>query len=235
MLKNVQEAKFQKVLLPIAELAVDPAQRAQIAFEPFFTHILAHELMHGLGPHTITVNGRTTTVRQEMKELGSALEEAKADVAGLFALQYLIDRGVLSAPSTANPSAGSDGSATDLADQLYTTYLAGIFRTLRFGSEDAHGMGMALQCNYLRDEGAIVYNESAGTYKVVIPKMKAGIRKLTGDIMTIQAEGSYEKARDLLAKYSVIRPEMQRTLDRLHDIPVDIRPAFPLMGDTTEE
>src|SRR5687767_15942960 len=95
MLKNNQEAKFRTVLQPISKVALSAADQQNVSFDAFFTHILMHELMHGLGPHNITVNGRTTTVRQEMKELSSAVEEAKADVSGLFALQFLVDRGKL--------------------------------------------------------------------------------------------------------------------------------------------
>lgn len=232
MLRNVQEAKFNKVLLPISRIALDSTQRTMVQFEPFFTHILAHELMHGLGPHNITAHGHATTVRQEMKELGSALEEAKADISGLFAFQYLIDKGVFPNQQEAAQQ-GSDKStpAPTLEQQLYATYLAGIFRTLRFGFGDAHGKGMALQCNYLWDEGAIVYNESSGTFQVIFPKIRVAVSKLTGEIMTIQAEGSYDKARALLDRYVTIRPLMQRALDALKAIPVDIRPSFPLAGE----
>ncbi len=216
MLRNVQEAKFNTVLIPVSRVAVDPGQQNLIKFEHFFTHILAHELMHGLGPHSIVVHGRATTVRQEMKELGSALEEAKADVSGLFALQYLIDKGIL--PQSSEP-------------EIYATFLAGIFRTLRFGSGDAHGKGMALQCNYFWDRGGISYNETTGVFSVNVPSMKEAVKQLTGEIMTIQAEGNYGAARELLEHYAVIRPQMQRTLDKLSGIPVDIRPVFPLAGD----
>ena len=214
MLRNVQEAKFQKVLAPIAGIALDAVQRGKISFEPFFTHILAHELMHGLGPHTVTVDGKQTTVRQQMKELGSALEEAKADISGLFALQYLIDKGVV-AKSTEEP--------------MYVTYLAGAFRSVRFGINEAHGKGMALQFNYLFDAGAFEYDAASATFKVNIAKMKEASQRLTGDIMTIQAEGSYEQAKALLEKYVVIRPEMKTVLDKLTDIPTDIAPSFPLV------
>ena len=214
MLRNVQEAKFQKVLAPIAGIALDAVQRGKISFEPFFTHILAHELMHGLGPHTVTVDGKQTTVRQQMKELGSALEEAKADISGLFALQYLIDKGVV-AKSTEEP--------------MYVMYLAGAFRSVRFGINEAHGKGMALQFNYLFDAGAFEYDAASATFKVNIAKMKEASQRLTGDIMTIQAEGSYEQAKALLEKYVVIRPEMKTVLDKLTDIPTDIAPSFPLV------
>jgi hypothetical protein len=201
------------VLVPIARIAVDASQQPQIAFEPFFTHILAHELMHGLGPHTITVNGKQTTVRQQMKELGSALEEAKADISGLFALQYLIDKGIVQ---------------KSIEESMYITYLAGTFRSVRFGINDAHGKGMVLQFNYLLDLGAFEYSAQTGTFRVNIPKMKDASRKLTGDIMTIQAEGSYDKANALFEKYVVIRPQMKAVLDKLTDIPTDIAPSFPL-------
>jgi hypothetical protein len=213
MLKNVQEAKFTMILVPIAALLLDSTQQSAIAFEPFFTHILAHELMHGLGPHTITVNGTQTTARQAMRELSSALEEAKADIAGLFALQFLIDRNIL--PAT-------------MERELYTTFLAGVFRSVRFGIDDAHGRGMALQFNYLTDEGAFIANEAAGTFAVNYTKIKDAVRKLTGDIMTIQAEGSYDKAKAMLDRYAVIRPTMQHALDKLSALPVDIAPRFPL-------
>ncbi len=216
LLRNVQEAKFTTVLVPISRLAVDPTQQSLVAFEPFFTHILMHELMHGLGPHTITVAGKLTTVREQLKDQYSALEEAKADISGLFALQYLIDKGVIE---------------KSMEDQLYPTYLAGIFRTLRFGMGDAHAKGMALQYNYLAEKGAFAYSDSAGTFRVNIEKIKPGVRDLTAEIMTIQAEGSYEKAKDLMNRYSVLRPDMQRTIERLASIPVDIAPAFPLAGE----
>lgn len=216
MLKNVQEAKFRNVLAPIARIALDSTQQQLVAFEPFFTHILAHELVHGLGPHSIVVGGRHTTVRQEMKDLYSALEEAKADIAGLFALQYLIDKGVI---------------ARETEGRMYITFLAGIFRSVRFGINEAHGRGMAVQFNYLLDEGAIVAQPSTGRFSVDIGKMKDAARKLTGEIMTLQAEGDYAGVKKLFDRYATIRPEMRRVLDRLSAIPVDIHPRFPLAGE----
>ena len=213
MLKNVQQAKFQKTLIPISRVVLTKAQQPQLSFESFFTHILAHELMHGLGPHNITVDGRTTTVRQELKELSSAMEEAKADITGLWALQYLIDKGVVE---------------KRMERSLYTTFLASAFRSVRFGITESHGRGIALQFNYLTDEGAIEVNEQTGTFSVNQGKIKDAVRKLTSEILTVQAEGSYEKAKAMLDKYAVIRPPMQKALDRLKDVPVDIEPVFPL-------
>jgi hypothetical protein len=213
MLKNVQQAKFNTILKPIAALVLDPSQLKEVAFEPFFTFILAHELMHGLGPHAITVNGKTSTVRREMKDLGSALEEAKADAAGLFALQSLIDRSLLDSAITR---------------PLAVTFLAGMFRSVRFGITEAHGRGMALQFNYLLENGAIVHDPGADTYRVDFTRFPGVVSKLTGEIMTIQAEGSYARAREMLDTYGVMTPLLQRTLDRLKAVPVDIAPEYPL-------
>ncbi len=213
MLKNVQEAKFKNILVPISKHAISPEEQNLIAFEPFFTHILAHELMHGLGPHTLVMNGKQTTVRQAMKELSSALEEAKADISGLWALQYLIDKGVVD---------------KSFEQQMYVTFLASAFRSIRFGLNDAHGKGIALQFNFLIDEGAFLYDVKNATFSVNFNSIKDAVRKLTGEIMTIQAEGSYDKAKAMLDKYGIIRPEMQAVLDKMSDVPVDIAPRFPL-------
>ncbi len=213
MLKNVQEAKFNKTLIPISRVVLSPTHRRLLSFESFFTHILAHELMHGLGPHNITVNGEQTTVRKQLKELYSAIEEAKADITGLWALQYLIDKGVVD---------------KSIERSLYTTFLASAFRSVRFGITAAHGRGIALQFNYLTDEGAIKINEQTGTFSIDNSRIKEAVRKLSGEILTLQAEGSYDKAKAMLDKYAVMRPPMQRALDRLKDVPVDIEPSFPL-------
>ena len=213
MLKNVQEAKFKQVLVPISKVVMDSSQQSLISFDAFFTHILAHELMHGLGPHNIKVGGRDTSVRKELKEQYSAFEEAKADITGLWALQYLIDKGAV------DPAMERD---------LYTTYLASSFRSVRFGITEAHGKGQALQFNYLLDEGAIKVDEAAGKYSIDASKVKNAVRKLTSEILTIEAEGSYEKAKAMLDKYGLIRPAMQKALDRLKDVPIDIEPNFVL-------
>ena len=212
MLKNVQEAKFNKILRPIAAVAIDPAQASLVAFKPFFTHILAHELMHGLGPHNIVLGGRQTTVRQELKELYSAFEEAKADISGLFALQYWIDHGVVE---------------KTMEHPMYVTYLAGIFRSVRFGINEAHGKGMAFQFNYLADHGAIVYHEETGSYSVDFEAMKSAVKALTGEIMTLQAEGNYSRVKETFDRFATIKPQMRSVLDRLTAIPVDIAPEFP--------
>jgi hypothetical protein len=218
MLKNVQDAKFKLVLLPISKIALPVADQAKISFEAFFTHILMHELMHGLGPHNITVGARQTTVRQELKETYSTIEEAKADVSGLWALGYLADRKQL------DPA---------IAKTMYTTFLASAFRSIRFGVNEAHGRGIAVQLNYLIDAGAFKVRPD-GTFTVDNAKIGEAVTALTRDIMTLQAEGSYAKAKELIERLGIVRPEVKKVLDRLTAIPVDIEPRFTTAATLTE-
>jgi hypothetical protein len=209
MLRNNQDAKFRMVLVPISRVALTPADQGRVSFDAFFTHILMHELMHGLGPHNIRVNGRDTTVRQELRENSSAIEEAKADVSGLFALQHLVDKGVLD---------------RGYQDTMYTTFLASIFRSLRFGLDSAHGRGVAVQLNYFLDHGGVSVGAN-GTFAVNGERMRQNVADLTRDIMTLQAVGDHAAAAEMLGT-GVIRPPVQAILDRLREVPVDIAPRF---------
>ena len=221
MLKNVQDAKFQKVLLPISAVALAAADRAKVSFEAFFTHILMHELMHGLGPHQVagstgskgatgSAGATGMAVRLALKDTYSAIEEAKADISGLWALQQLADSGVVSKA---------------IGDSMYTTFLASCFRSIRFGINEAHGKGIALQLNHLLDQGAFIVNAD-GTFRVDDAKIKDAVAGLTRDLMTIQANGDYAGAQALLKKMVVVRPEVQKVLDKLAGVPVDIEPNF---------
>lgn len=219
MLKNVQEAKFHSALLPIAMRTLSKAAMVDVNFSSFFTHILAHELMHGLGPHQITVDGRSTTPRAELKELYSPIEEAKADVTGLFALQFMMDHAVEMKLGAVLPS---DEAAQR---QLYTTFLASAFRSLRFGLNDAHGKGMAVQFNYLLDRGGFV-EHGDGTFTVDMAKIKGAVQDLDHDLLTLEAEGNYNGAKEALDRLGVLRPVLKRAFDRLEGIPTDIEPIF---------
>jgi hypothetical protein len=170
MLKNVQQAKFEKNLEPIARRVLSAADQRDLSFDAFFTHILAHEMTHGIGPQN--------NVRQSLKELHSAIEEAKADATGLFMLQHLFDKKLLPAAERS----------------LYTTFLASSFRSLRFGIHEAHGKGMALQFNYLTDKGAFVAKPD-GTFAVDFAKIKAAVRDLVHDLLSIEATGDYARAK----------------------------------------
>lgn len=226
MLKNMQDAKFNIVLVPISKVALSPADQKNVSFDAFFTHILMHELMHGLGPHNITVGGRTTTVRQELKDTYSAIEEAKADVSGLWALKQLADRstGLAAGPSTRLGAGVVDPA---IARTMYTTFLASAFRSIRFGVNEAHGRGIAVQLNYFLDAGAFKVAPD-GTFSVDDAKMTQAVTSLTREIMTLQAQGDYAKAKDLIARLGVVRPTVQKVLDKLTNVPVDIEPRFKM-------
>ncbi len=169
-----------------------------------------HELMHGLGPHNITVGGRATNVRQEFKDAYSTIEEAKADVSGLFALQFLVDREKLDKAFN---------------DTMYTTYLASMFRSIRFGITEAHGRGVAIQLNYFLDNGGVTVAQD-GTFAVNPERIRKNVTDLTRDIMTMQATGDAPAGRQMLEKLGVVRPQVQAVLDKLKDVPVDIEPRF---------
>jgi tetratricopeptide (TPR) repeat protein len=210
MLKNTQDAKFAKVLVPISKIALAPRDQGSVEFDAFFTHILMHELMHGLGPHTITAGERPSTVRQELKETYSTIEEAKADISGLFALQFLVDRGKLE---------------KKFEQTMYTTYLASMFRSIRFGLNEAHGRGVAMQLNYFLDKGGVTVAQD-GTFAVNAARIKQNVIDLTHDLMTMEAMGDYAAAKQMIATMAVVRPPTQRVLDRLMGVPVDIEPRF---------
>ncbi len=218
MLKNVQEAKFRLILQPIAAIALAPSDRQRVSFDAFFTHILMHELMHGLGPHDITAGARKTTVRRELKETYSAIEEVKADVSGLWALRYLADRKTIDA---------------GIVKTMYTTFLASAFRSIRFGITEAHGRGVAIQINTFLDAGAVKARPD-GTFTVDQAKIGDAVTALTHDVMTLQAEGSYAKAKDLIDRLGVVRPEVQKVLDRLAGVPIDIQPKFTTAAELTK-
>jgi hypothetical protein len=219
MLRNFTEAKFDQVLVPISQRALAPGDQAHVNFNAFFTHVLMHEVMHGLGPTNTGPNGSGGSVRQAIKELYSTVEEAKADISGLWALQKLMDKGVL-----------------DRADEraMYTTFLASAFRTLRFGMNESHAKGMALQVNYLLDAGGFRVNPD-GSFSLDLRKTKKGVTALAHDLLTLQATGNYDDGKRILERLVVIRPEVQVVLDRLDGVPVDIRPRFVTAADLESE
>lgn len=216
MLKNVQEAKFEATLTPISKLVLRPADQKDLDFDSFFTHILAHEIMHGLGPHATTQNGQPSTPRQDLKDTYSTIEEAKADVTGLWALAYMMDKGQL------KESLGQGAAAER---KLYNTYLASGFRTLHFGLTDSHARGMAIQMNYLLDKGGFV-SHGDGTFSVDFAKIKGAVADLDREFLTIEATGDYARAQEMMKRYVVIRPDVQKALDHMKSVPNDIRPSF---------
>jgi hypothetical protein len=210
MLKNIQEAKFQKILIPITKAVLSPQDQKAVTFEAFFTHILMHEVMHGLGPHNVHESKDNTSVRTALQDTYSAIEEAKADISGLWAMQQLIDKGVMD---------------KRIESSMYITFLASAFRSVRFGLNEAHGKGIALQLNTLLDAGAFTVDKK-GLFTVNNSRIKEAVSKLTGELMELQARGDYQKAQEMLKRLGVLRPEVKAALDRLKGTPVDIAPQF---------
>jgi len=205
-LKNAMQAKFDKILLPIAKELMTPESIEHIKFDAFFANVMFHETAHGMGiKNTITGKG---TVREALGNQYSAIEEAKADVLGLYLVTKLAEMGVY--------------TNTTMEDN-YTTFMAGIFRSVRFGAASAHGKANMLTFNYFQNEGAFTRNED-GRYAIDFEKMKEAVEKLAGDILKCQGNGDYEAAKAWMGEMSVIKPELQADLDRVNNagIPTDI-------------
>jgi len=210
MLRNMDLAKFEKTLVPIAREAIAPELLKSVQFDPFFTQILMHELMHGIGPHEITLNGRKTTPRAELQEAYAPIEECKADVVGIWAMQRLVGQGELPA---------------EMGRALAPTVLAGLFRSVRFGLGEAHGKGTAVQLNWLLDAAAYKVLPD-GRFTLVPDKVGPAFESLARELLTIEATGDRARAKALLDRLAVSRPETERVLARLGKIPVDIAPRY---------
>ena len=205
-LKNAMQAKFDKILVPIAEQLIVPEQRENITFNAFFANTMFHEVAHGLGiKNTLNDKG---TVRSALKEHASALEEGKADILGLYMVTQLFEQGVL-----------AEGELED----YYTTFMASIFRSVRFGASSAHGKANMIRFNYFADEGAFKRNEK-GQYAIDMDKMRAAMNSLSEKILTLQGNGDYNGVAELVATLGVVSPQLKADLDKLADagIPVDV-------------
>lgn len=205
-LKNAMKAKFDKILVPIAEMLITPEQRKHITFDAFFENTMFHEVAHGLGiKNTINKKG---TVRESLKDMASALEEGKADILGLYMVTKLREMGEL-----------SEGEIMD----NYTTFLAGIFRSVRFGAASAHGKANMVRFNFFAEKGAFEKLPD-GTYKVNADKMAIAVNELSAKILTLQGNGDYEGVTKLANEMGIIKADLQADLDRLSaaNIPVDI-------------
>ena len=212
LLKNVARAKYEKCWIPITNRVMDPETLKHVSFNAFFTHTLLHEMSHGLGPGNIVKNGKKTTVSRELKELYSTIEEAKADTLGVYNGYFLTDKGEFE---------------KGFGDELAATFICGIFRSVRFGINEAHGGGNVIIFNYLTDMGVISFNRNTGQFHVNSGKVRDSITQLATLLLTMQATGDYAGTKQFVQTYRVIRPEMKQALDSLKDVPVDIRPIFP--------
>jgi hypothetical protein len=210
--KNVLEAKFDTILEPIARLFLPKRALRRVTREAFVTNVLLHELSHTLGVDYVA-GDTSRTVRCALSERYSPIEEAKADVVGIYNVQYLKREEILT---------------SEEAEENYATYLAGIFRSIRFGAEEAHGQGTAVQLNFLMREGGIRYDGKKGVFSVHSRKFEPAVAMLARELLEIEGTGDYERAGDLLSTYGVLSAEVRAALDRTTGIPVDITFKFPM-------
>jgi peptidase M49-like protein len=215
MLKNVAHAKYNQILMPIARKLMREDQVKNVSFEAFFNHTLVHETAHGLGPGKIkiTKDGKEveTTVNAELKDLYPAIEEAKADVLGMYLNYMLVEKGL---------------RPKSFMEQTYASFMGGFFRSVRFGAGEAHGMANVMQYNYLVEKGAIIVEE--GKYVYVAEKMREAVKGFAHDILMIEAKGSYDAAKAFIDKYGALPDELKESLDSLSEIPTDLRPTYPI-------
>jgi hypothetical protein len=212
MLKNIARAKYDKILLPIANLVLDPSQMTYVTFEAFFGTSVLHELSHGLGPGTITLpDGSKTTVNLALKTLYSPLEECKADVMGLYNTEFLVAKGFYTKENL---------------DQAYVVFLPGFYRAVRWGLHEAHAQGNMIQYNWYKDKGAIVYDATTERYTVVLDKMPEAVKSLTNALCMVQAHGDYAAAQAFVDRWGVIPAEVEKIVGKFGNIPTDVAPNY---------
>jgi len=210
--KNVLEAKFDTILRPIAGILLTKKDAPLVTREAFVTNVLLHELSHTLGVDYV-VGKKDLTVRKALLERYSAIEEAKADVVGFFNMRYLVAHEIFS---------------DDEAAENRATYLAGLFRSVRFGTGDAHGQANAIQLNYLLTAGAIELDLKRGEFSINIKKFDPAITALAKELLEIEGNGDYARAGELIKKYGTLTPLTNEVLLKIIDVPVDVTFTYPL-------
>ena len=216
MLKNIAQAKYDKCWIPIVNTILAPEPLKNVSFDSYFNHVLMHEMSHGLGPGLITLpDGSKVDVAKVLKEVYTLLEECKADVLGILTMKFLMDKGVFS---------------KDDEYSMYASYLGGMLRSIRFGINESHGGGVAIQFNYCFEKGAFKTDQN-GKLDFDEEKIFPVLSELANKLLLLQAKGDYEGAKELIKKYKVMSPLMQKYVDMLKDIPIDIRPTYPTIKD----
>ena len=211
-LKNVMEAKFNQILVPISKTVLSEADAENVSFWAYFNEVVLHEICHALGVNYVTYpDGTKTTVNKALKENYSAIEEAKATVVGLHSIPLLLERGWI---------------PLEKEKEIYTTYLAGMFRSMRFGLHEAHGMGTLLQYNFIREQGGFVYDENLEQFHVDEDEIRDSITKLAQALLILEGDGNYENVAVFLDRYGHPDALTENMVAKLKDIPVDIAPEY---------
>lgn len=217
LLRNLIETKFDRIMKPIGQKVLDPSLHDRLAGDAFFDQVLFHELSHSLGPAFTKVDGKEVDVRLALGPAYTALEECKADALGTYNILYMIEQGVLPA---------------DSREKVLTSYFAGLFRSVRFGVAEAHGQGAAIQINRYLAGGGATFDAAKGTFTIDFAKLEENIGTLVHDLVMLQHEGDKAEAEAFLAEHGVMSKAMETALAGLGGIPVDIRPVYPVAGET---
>ena len=209
--KNFMDARVNYVILPLAKIVMQPDQAARASGDGYLQSTMMHEICHGLGPAFARVNGKQMDIREAIGPLYSPLEESKADVVGMYGLKWLVDHGAL---------------AKERLPEFYSSYVAGIFRTVRFGIAEAHGRGEMMEFNYLSEQKAITRDPASGRYVIDYDRIPAALASLAKELLEIEATGDRARAEAWFSKYQNMPSELQSALQAVHDVPVDIDPIF---------
>lgn len=211
-LKNMMEAKFNKILIPISKKVLTVEDAEHVTFYAYFNQVILHEICHVLGINYVTLpDGTKTTIRKALREQYSAIEESKADVLGLYNVKLLMDKGWI---------------PPEKEKEIYITYLAGMFRSMRFGYHEAHGLGNLIQFNFLREKGAFVYDEESEKFHVDMSKIREAIEKLSQELLILEGDGNYENVVKFIDRYGKADEITKKIFTSLSDIPVDIESIF---------
>lgn len=212
ILANVLGAKYDRILAPMAGFILVPEQARLVTKKYMTNETLFHELAHSLGPGKIALNGRETTVNAELKEVYSASEEAKADVMGMHNILYMMERGELPAAER---------------NEALATYFAGIFRAVRFGTDEAHGRGAALQYSYLKERGAFQWVHGQQRFRLDYDRLASGVSALTAELVRFQGNGDYAGTKAFFERYARLDADARTVLANTSAIPTDIQPDYP--------
>lgn len=209
--KNFMDARVNYVILPLAKRLMEPGQAARASAEGYLAAVMMHEIAHELGPTFARREGKQMDIREAIGPTFSALEEAKADVVGMYGLKWLVDHGAL---------------PKERLEEFYASYLAGLFRTVRFGTAEAHGRAEMMQFNFLLEEKAIIRDASTGRYRVDYSRMPEALSRLAKELLEMEATGDRARTEAWFTRYDQMPAPLRSALDRMREVPVDVDPVF---------